>query len=148
MKYFFVPLSLKTTRNNRKSPHGPIKKMFFQILISQKNIGNQKGDVTTQQWYTYMLLQRVVKLSFIYGFLPHTATIYRSIYYGSKLYPMAVYFLPEKSCWELAILSFIQLFKCFHKFKGNKALFLFETRLLLLSYSSCLIVYKYLKANK
>jgi hypothetical protein len=32
--FFFIPRSLKTTRNNRSSPHnGPIKKCFTKNLI-------------------------------------------------------------------------------------------------------------------
>jgi hypothetical protein len=34
LEIFFIPRSLKTTRNNRSSPHnGPIKKMFPLNLI-------------------------------------------------------------------------------------------------------------------
>jgi hypothetical protein len=36
--FFFVPLSLKATRNNRSSPHnGPIKNLFPKILIVKHN---------------------------------------------------------------------------------------------------------------
>ncbi len=35
---FFIPRSLKTTRNNRSFPHyGPIKKFFTEILLFMHN---------------------------------------------------------------------------------------------------------------
>jgi hypothetical protein len=38
LKIFFIPRSLKTTRNNRSSPHnGPIKKFFTKILLFMHN---------------------------------------------------------------------------------------------------------------
>ncbi len=33
LKIFFILRSLKTTQNNRSSPHGPMKKIFPQCLI-------------------------------------------------------------------------------------------------------------------